>query len=180
MNDLILSNKSEEIWRYYRSTFQGRPINIKQAYNSVYPWIEYNGVYFNRCLEICIYFLINNLSIPQSLIEDYNIIECAYHSISSGNKVFGDIAMEKPKDNKFRDSMLLIQKQISVCGDIGFDFKKYRGILYTDIYNLGGDSVISREQCFKNSYRMPVIARPDVFEDINVSINWSNVWIWEN
>lgn len=181
MNENQPSNNVFEIWRQYRSTLLGRPVTIKQAYNSIYPWIEYDGVYFNRCYEMCLYLLFNRFDIPEQLKPSVELLQAAHYSIINGAKVFGEIAMAKPSNNKLREYTLKTKKSIAVCGNVKINVKNFECIVYTDIWNLGGNYCISREQCLKKSYEMPVLVSPDVLlEDKNSMIYYPNVWVWED
>ena len=45
------------LWYNYRDKIKGRPANKLQAYCSCYPWIEINGIWYHRSLEMVLTML---------------------------------------------------------------------------------------------------------------------------
>lgn len=170
-----------ELWREYRSLTLGRPVNIAQAYSAVYPWIECDGIYYSKYLEIPLTLMKNGIYLD--LYKDqYDMIMYIQEEFKKGAIRYSNLAIMRPnikKNNMVRLSLLKNHKEIAICGRLKFSTTSWNTTVYTDDYTRGGN-YLPTEECLLLSDKMPIVCDPYVFEDYNVMPEWNNIWIWED
>lgn len=185
MFEIMKSTGREQFWKRYRSLTLGKPIVEVQAYNAVYPWIEFEGIYYHRSLETALRLMINKERIPEFLYEDVDMINRIHTSITHGDQLrYCGKGMKAPKNNdNTRILTLKAHRQIAVFGNVQLNCKDWKNTeIYTNQYNLGGDHVVSEHECILLSQNMPLICTStDILSETYdmAGIVWNNVWVWE-
>lgn len=186
MFEIIKTRETVPIWRYYRSLTLGRPACEAQAYNAVYPWIVVEGIYYHRSFETIIELMLNNERIPEYLQDKADIIKYIQNSILiDGNLRCGNYGMKEPVDiNAVRSTSIALESRVAILGSVSCSWNNWDNtFIYTNKYNLGGDVVVSEEECVRLSQDMPLICNyNDLASGVyNMSgVNWNNVWVWED
>ena len=189
---LSTESKPFEMWRYYRSIVNGSPVCKKQAYNAVYPWIEYNGIWFSRELEMGLYSIMNGFAVDSlgGQYELINTIEKVLATKDSKDITYCDYAIKAVDEDAIkRQQMLLlkVQDDIAICGAIAINFAVLKNkIIYTDTFSVasGNDSLtkvlIDTDGVLRKSQTMLCVFSKDVINEIGDSnlINWKNVIVW--
>lgn len=186
MFEIAVKTKAETMWQYYRSMTLGRPVVKQQAYEAIYPWIELDGIYFHRSLETVLTLLVNGVEIPSVFKEQYEQVKYIYES-AKNNEVLNPCKYGfVPKDvQSNRLALLKKYNSIGVAGIDSIQCKGWNTLIYTDLYNLGGDVLLSTNDVLRLSQKIPVVCSDKVIIDYcndNQTvhqINWSNIWIWD-
>lgn len=180
MFELTSIDSSIPIWKLYRSYTLGKPVLIEQAYNATYPWIEFNGIYFHRSLEFAIQCFINGCQPPLFLEKEYNTVLYAIERIKNDSALYvSKYAMVAPiNNNTKRIAMLQKFKNVCIIGNTGISISGWHASVYTDYFKLGGDYVLSTEECVLLSRKMPLVCKPEVITlPLFSNANWNNVWV---
>lgn len=185
MFNIMSSNKTEDLWLKYRSLTLGRPVVKEQAYNATYPWIEIDGIYYHRALEVVLSLMQSGLPIPECYKADEQLVLFIHNQIKTGDSLiphkYGMIA---PKDiNSSREIILAQQQAVLIYGNVKTNCKSWKlPTIITNTYSVGGDTIVTEEKCIELSKKFIMLCRP---EDVNeqkfkaLGVNWNNVWIWE-
>lgn len=180
MFDLITVDTSIPIWKMYRSYTLGKPVLIEQAYNATYPWIEVDGIYFHRSLECALSCFINKCNPPFFAEVEFNTVLYIIDKIKrEGSLYVSNYATIAPVNNDAkRIKMLQRYKDVCIVGDTGISIDGWHSTIYTDKFNLGGDHVLSTEECVMLSKRMPLVCKSDIITStLFKNANWNNVWV---
>lgn len=167
------------LWHNYRDKIKGRPANKMQAYHSCYPWIEFNGIWYHRSLEMVLTLLWFGESIPSFLEEQLQIVKQVNKSIETKNINFCRYGFI-PSD--FEIERLIALKKYSAVGIAGINVpcESWSQTIYTDCYNLGGDVLLSTDKVLKKSNIIPVICSEKVAQSCTSSVvNFDNIWVWD-
>ena len=185
MFNIMSSNKTEDLWLKYRSLTLGRPVVKEQAYNAIYPWIEIDGIYYHRALEVVLSLMQSGLPVPECYKADEQLVLFIHNQIKTGDSLiphkYGMIA---PKDiNSSREIILAQQQAVLIYGNVKTNCKSWKlPTIITNTYSVGGDTIVTEEKCIELSKKFIMLCRP---EDVNeqkfkaLGVNWNNVWIWE-
>lgn len=167
------------LWYNYRDKIKGRPANKLQAYCSCYPWIEINGIWYHRSLEMVLTMLWFGEKIPSFLEEQLTIVQQVNTSIENKDLRFCKYGFV-PTD--FKMERLIVLKRYTEVGIAGIDIpcKSWSQKIYTDCYNLGGDVLISTDKVLEKSHIIPVICSEKVAQGCNSTmVNFDNIWVWD-
>lgn len=185
MFEIMKSTECEQFWKRYRSLTLGKPVVEMQAYNAVYPWIEFDGVYYHRSLETALRLMINKERMPEFLYEDADMINCIHACIVHGEQLrYCNLGMKAPQNSNYtRILALKTHRQIAVLGNVPLSCKDWNNTeIYTNQYNLGGDYVVHEHKCIALSQEMPLVcAFTDILNETYdmTGVDWNNVWVWE-
>lgn len=185
MFEITKSVEREPFWKRYRSLTLGRPAVEVQAYSAVYPWIEFDGIYYHRSLETALRLMINKERIPEFLYKDADMINCIHVSIVHGEQLrYCNLGMKAPENSNYTRMLALkAHRQIAVLGNVPINCRHWNNTrIYTNQYNLGGDYVISEQECVALSQEMPLVCRLANIVDETydmTGVDWNNVWVWE-
>lgn len=186
MFELKKLTTSQSLWQRYRSLTLGRPVVKEQAYNAVYPWIDIDGIYYHRSLEVTLTLMLSGIPVPDTYKDDLDLINYIRYSVrEEGQLRPTKYGMAAPENNaEYRKIILANEEELVFYGRVNLPYKTWsKPWIHSNIFNAGADMVKSDSECIKLSQKYPFICSPDSVDTAKfqgLGINWNNVWIWED